>query len=212
MALSLPVLLLALLAAGDPTPGPEAPAPQAAPAAPASIESILQNENASGQTTDVEDQPAAPAAPTAPATAPVPAPPAGTPYADIDSKAYGEAILAAARTAQAMQGPLDGGWNVAGADGKRIYAMRMVDHGQGPGAAEGAWRDLQAGPRLAGSGFISSIGYDGGKLMLRFYESGPDDLVVLTVTPSVAGAWTGELWRKGAVAKVTFSRDQISAR
>jgi hypothetical protein len=88
-----------------------------------------------------------------------------------------------------------------------MYSFRMVDHGQGLALAEGAWRDLEAGSGPGTSGFVYSVGYDGEKLMLRFYETGSDDLVVLTITPSAAKDWRGELWRRGAVTKVRFRKD-----
>jgi hypothetical protein len=191
--------------AADAAPAPAAPASAAAtqppagppPASPpASIDQLLQPQ---GQAADEDDQPA-----TAPA--PLQGPGGLVPYAEMDSKAYGDAILAAARTAQAMQGPLDGGWGLAGPDGQRIYSFRLIDHGQGMSLAEGAWRDLSL-KGASGSGVIASIGYDGDRLMLRFYESGPDDPVVITLRPSGGRDWPGELRRHGAVSKVTFSRE-----
>jgi hypothetical protein len=209
------------MAAADPSAGQEgfatvppatAPASAAAPdPAPPSaevktIESLLQKEQGPGQTTDEEDEAAKPPPAAAP---PPPSPPAvrqGTAYADIDSKAYGDAILAAARAAQAMQGPLDGGWRVAGADGRPIYRLRFADGGRGMTLAEGAWRDLAlTGP--AATGLVNSIGYDGEKLMMRFNEAGEDDPVVLSVRPAGARDWQGELWRHGTSVKVTFSRE-----
>ena len=104
-----------------------------------------------------------------------------------------------------MQGPLDGGWTVTGADGKRLYSLRLVDHGLGMGQAEGAWRDLAiTGPGAAG--IIASVSYDGDKLSFRFFETGPDDPVTLNVRPASDKDWPGELWRHGAPARVTFSR------
>ena len=219
--------LIALLAAADPSPAPEAavstaPAPQVAQPAPAppaaspSIESILGAQQAN-QTTDEEDEPAktAPfgiAAPPAPGTAPPtpsspqPGPSTPTPYSDIDSKAYGDAILAAARTAQALQGPLDGDWTLAGADGRQIYRFRFANRGLGLTPAEGAWRDLEGrGP--GGSGFVASVAYDGDELMLRFNEAGPDDEVVVQVKPTHERRWPGRLWRHGVAVKVTLNRE-----
>lgn len=209
LPLSVLPILIGLLAAADPAPATQAPAPaanQSAPTTPApSIDSILKDQRQSGED---DEQSAAPNA-LVPAPAPIaPAVPGGpAPYSDLDSKAYGEAILAAARAAQALQGPLDGGWSLTDSRGRRMYSFRMVDQGQGMGLAQGAWRDLQAGEGPATSGFVASVGYDGDKLMLRFYEAGPDDLIVLTVKPSSGKDWPGEFWHNGAVAKVTFSRE-----
>src|SRR5581483_9727351 len=104
-------LLISLLAANDPPiAGPEPARPAASPAPPSlpppTIDSLLQGASGQGQTTDEEDEARTPA-PRAPGPPPpsAPVPPGPTPYSDIDSKAYSDAILAAARTAQAMQGP-----------------------------------------------------------------------------------------------------------
>ena len=216
----LPVLLvlIGLLAASDPAPATQTPAPAvpAAPSGPAPAPAEGAQPGGAPATkagpdqapVDAEDdQSAAPAVPLAPVPTPPAAGPDGpAPYSDVDAKAYSDAVLAAAKAEQAMQGPLDGGWSLDGSDGRALYSFRMVDHGQGMASAEGAWRDLQPGAGPDASGFVDSIGYDGEKLMLRFHEAGPDDLVVVTLKPAGAKRWPGELWRHGAVAKVTFAR------
>jgi hypothetical protein len=200
----LALVFASALAAAEPSQAPAAePAPPTAPAAqtPASIEDVLEKLRKASPG-DGDEQGAEPP------PAPTPPPPPlrrPSPYADLDARAYADAILASARTAQAMQGPLDGGWALSSEDGRRIYSFRFADRGQGMSQAEGAWRDLQSEAGQA-SGFISQVGYDGEKLMLRFYEAGPEDLVVLTLKPVGAGAWPGELWRKGAVTRVMLAR------
>jgi hypothetical protein len=207
-------ILTALLAAASPAPTSQAPTPNPAPAAaPApptptptpSIDTILSGAKNPAPASDDEDQPAASAAPAPPASGA-----SGlafpTPYTDLDAKAYSDSILAAARAEQAMQGPLDGGWSVTDAGGRRLFSLRMVDHGQGVTLAEGAWLDLTAAPGPGAAGFVESIGYDGDRLMLRFHEA-DDDLVVLTIRPSGGASWSGDLLRRGTTAKVTLSRD-----
>ena len=229
-------ILIGALAAADPAPANAAPAaapaqapPPAsaqAPPVPGVVPPVAPNAtpdaapaaSAPAASSD-EEGPPGPATPPpapspAPGPAPAPGPPGGsgqafpTPYTDLDAKAYSDAVLAASRAEEAMQGPLDGGWSVTDQAGKALYSLRMVDHGQGMTQAEGAWRDLAAPPGPAATGFVDSIGYDGGKVMLRFHETGPDDLVVLTLTPTAASAWAGELWRRGRIVKVIVSRDQ----
>ncbi len=203
----LPLLLTAALAMASPSasPPPAATPPPSGAAIPTtptptpggtSIDSILQGLSGTGQETDTEDESGR--------TAPPPGP---TPYDQLDAKAYDQALRAAAEAARTRTGPLDGGWTLAGQDGRDLYRFQFADRGQGLALAEGAWRDLDGGPRLEGSGFISQVGYDGDKLMLRFYETGPDDLVVVTLKPSPGAPWSGQIWRKGAVAPVQFKRD-----
>ena len=74
--------------------------------------------------------------------------------------------------------------------------------------AEGAWRDLDGGPRLKGSGFVDQVGYAGDQLTLRFYENGDPDAVVITVKPTSTGGWSGLLRRHGEITQVIFRRDR----
>ena len=203
------LLLAGAVAAANPpsegaapsVPPAAASGPAAAPAAPPppspTIDSLLRP--GADQTTDAEEEPGAPAS----------GPPAGqgpVPYSQIDGKAYEIAIRNAAAEGRSMAGALDGGWTLAGADGQRLYRFQFVGHG-GLEPADGAWRDLNGGARLAGSGVIDQVAFAGDRLMLRFYESGPADEVVVTVKPAGNAPWTGELRRHGATEPVTFRKD-----
>jgi hypothetical protein len=203
----LPLLSSAVLAAapasapGDaasvptPTPptasAPAAPAPQAAPTP--TIDSILRGGSSQSSDTDEDSAPPAPQGP--------------VPYNQIDGKAYDDALRSAAAAARAAAGPLDGGWTLATADGHNLYRFQFLDRGLGFGQAEGAWRNLEGGERLRGSGFVDQVGFTGEQLMLRFRETQAADDVVVTVKPNGASAWTGQLYRHGAVTPVTFRRD-----
>lgn len=193
-------------AAGAPVAAPAAatpasPTPPPATTAPQSVDAILQGLSALGQTTDTEeDSGAAPGPASPPQSGP-------TPYDQLDAKLYDKAILDLAAAARSRSGPLEGGWTLAGGDGQALYRFRFVDRGLGYGLAEGAWRDLNGGPRLKGSGFISLIGYDGGQLTLSFYETGPDDPVIVSLRPASDGNWSGTLVRKGAARPILFKRE-----
>ena len=187
----LPILLAAAISGAASAGQAQSPPP--------SIDSILQGLGPDQATDAPEDVPS----PARPAPGPTPPTPGPVPYSEADVRAYDQAIRAAAQAAQGRAGPLDGAWTVTGHDGQEIYRFRFSDRGFGLALAEGAWRDLRA-PRGGDSGFVSSVGYDGDRLMLRFYESGPDDLVVLNLRQNPNGAWMGELWRAGAVTQVTF--------
>ncbi len=197
----LPLFASAVMAAASPERAASAPAapsgPAAAPATPGpapSIDSLLQPQTGFA-TTDTEEDPGSPALP-----GPVP-------YSRLDGKAYDDALRSAAIAARAAAGPLDGGWTLAGADGRQLYRFQFRGHGYGLIEAEGAWRDLDGGPRLKGSGFVDQIGYTGDQLTLRFYEPGATDEVLVTMKPGANGVWAGELRRHGAVVQVSFRRD-----
>lgn len=177
-------------AAPPPAAAPQAAAPPAAAAPPPSIDSILQGASGPDQTTDSEEETGATTGP--------------TPYDRLDVKAYDRAVRESAAAAHARGGLLDGGWTLAGADGRALYRFQFVERSSGE--TEGAWRDLNGGPGLQGSGVLSAVGHDGERLMLRFYEAGPDDPVVVTVKPDAAGAWSGELSRKGSTTPVLLKR------
>jgi len=199
------LLLASAVAAADPppeagppsTPPPAASVPTATPASPPpSIDSLLKP--GPDQTTDAAEEPGA-AVPPAPPQGPVP-------YSQLDGKAYEDAIRNSAAEGRSMAGALDGGWTLAGTDGQRLYRFQFVGHG-GLEQADGAWRDLNGGARLAGSGVIDQVAFAGDQLTLRFYETGPADEVVVTVKPAGTAPWTGELRRHGADVPVTFKKD-----
>jgi hypothetical protein len=179
-------------ASGPPAAAP-APAPAQPPAADPSIDSILQGLSGPDQTTDSDEEAGANSSP------------GPTPYDRLDVKTYDRAVRETADAARARSGRLDGGWTLAGADGRALYRFQFLDHGTG--STEGAWRDLNGGGGLKGSGVLSLVDYDGGRLVLRFYETGPEDPVVVTVAPSPTGAWNGELVRKGASTPVRLKRE-----
>ena len=97
------------------------------------------------------------------------------------------------------QGPLDGGWTLAAAEGGDLYAFQLADRGNG--VVEGAWRDLRKPGALSASGFVDQIDRVGGEMTLRL---GPS--VVATLQASADGRWTGELAEDGRTRAVTLRR------
>lgn len=100
--------------------------------------------------------------------------------------AYDGRLRASAASAQAYQGPLEGGWTLA-AGGHDLFAFELVDRG---GGVEGAWRDLRRPGALNASGFLHSVERNGDDLTFRFAGA------VLVLHPAAAG-WTGELTEAG---------------
>lgn len=104
---------------------------------------------------------------------------------------YEATVRGGAAMAQGRQGGLDGGWTLAAADGAELYALQLVDTGEG-GSLEGAWRDLRA-PKARDSGFLALIGREPGRARLTFFEPGARAPTVVTLEPSLDGSWRGRL-------------------
>ena len=59
--------------------------------------------------------------------------------------------------AQNLQGPLDGGWRVTGAQGGELYALQIVDKAGGASELEGAWRDVRRPGSVGSTGLIDDL-------------------------------------------------------
>ena len=174
-----------------PTPAPQPATPSAQPP---SIDSLLKSQGAN-QTTDTEED-AGSARPQGP-----------VPYSELDGKAYDSALRSSAAAARAAAVQRTGGWTLADADGRRMYRFQFMDRGYVYCLAEGAWRDLDGGPRLQGSGFVDQVNYTKDELILRFHEVDSSDEVLITVKPARTGTWEGLLLRRGSFTQVVFKRD-----
>ncbi len=105
------------------------------------------------------------------------------------------------------QGLLDGAWTLAGAErGDPLYQFQFNDVGGGS-EVEGAWRDMRRSDALIGSGPVSSVGYDGAGVTIRFLEKGAGEMSVVTLRPGADGAWSGELRGRGGSAPVVMRRN-----
>lgn len=135
----------------------------------------------------------------------VQAPPPALPGPGQTAGAYDAQVRRDAQAAEALQGPLDGGFLLAGPDGRPLYAFQLVDPGAAGAELEGAWRGLARHPRRGDSGFVALIAYDGPRLVLRFEER-PGRLVVVTVEPGQDSGWRGRMWRLGFTRAVVLRR------
>lgn len=117
------------------------------------------------------------------------------PFATPD-RSYELAVLGGASAAQGSRGALDGGWSLASAEGAPLFALQLVDEGDGS-VVEGAWRDLAADARLHRSGFLSLVGRGIGETIITFYEPGAGGATTARLTPALDGTWRGELARGG---------------
>jgi hypothetical protein len=108
--------------------------------------------------------------------------------------------------AQGLQGPLDGGWKVAGPDGTALYALQIVDPAGGYGPLEGAWRDVRRPGAVGSTGLIDSVVRDGSDLVVRF-SAKPGRSTTLTLHPTGETRWAGDLVEAGAARTVIAERE-----
>lgn len=104
---------------------------------------------------------------------------------------YQTRLLNAFQSSQGQQGPLDGRWSVANAQGAELFVLQFADPGAGESRIEGAWRN----PRRSGqkgSGFIDAVTRDGDFLLVRFFEGDPDQATEVRLQPAEGGNWVGE--------------------
>ncbi|MCR5873759.1 hypothetical protein LRS10_05950 [Phenylobacterium sp. J426] len=106
-----------------------------------------------------------PATPVAEQVDPTEAIPLVAPAPQLSGPAYDSRLKASLVSAQSFQGPLDGGWRLAGAGGS-LYDLQLVDRNNG--VVEGAWRDLSRAGAPAGSGFLDAVERDGAGVRLTF--------------------------------------------
>lgn len=177
------------------------PAPQAAPEVPQALDPLADLISQSSQTTDEEE--AETAAKPAPkhrgAILPIPPPEASTGPDGAPTKAqvYEYRVKGSVAAAQNLQGPLDGGWKIAGADGAQLYALQIVDKVGGYGELEGAWRDVRRPGTVGSTGLIEDLRRDGDTIVARFSPKGGQSST-LTLRPAGYERWSGELAENGA--------------
>lgn len=122
-------------------------------------------------------------------------------------QAYESRIRGGLNAAQGLQGPLDGGWVLRGADGRTLYGLQLVDKGAGTIALEGAWRSLKQGQPAGQVGLVDVIERTGsGGVYIRFTPRGAAEPLILQLDPSGAG-WAGTLWEAGNTRPVTLRRN-----
>ena len=130
-----------------------------------------------------------------------------TPEAPLNSveQNYENRLRASFASAQGLQGPMDGGWTLAGRDGRALYALLLVDKNQA--SLEGAWRDTRRPGVAEASGFFSDIQRIGGQINATFYPRPGGGAAVLSLTAAANGQWSGELDEGGRRIPVTLKRD-----
>lgn len=177
------------------------PAPQAAPEVPQALDPLADLISQSTQTTDEEEaETSAKPAPKHRGTIlPIPPPEAsaGPDGAPTKAQVYEYRVKGSVAAAQNLQGPLDGGWKIAGADGAQLYALQIVDKAGGSGELEGAWRDVRRPGTVGSTGLIEDLRRDGDTIVARFSPKGGQSST-LTLRPAGYERWSGELAENGA--------------
>ncbi|CAN5227912.1 hypothetical protein BH10PSE4_BH10PSE4_36720 [soil metagenome] len=193
------------------------PAPDTATAADQAVDPLADLIAQSGPQTTDEEEPAAqaPLPPHKPTVLPIPPPeppideipghavPQGS-YVPM-AEAYDLRIKGSIVAAQGLQGPLDGGWTVTGADGTTLYDLQIVDPVGGYGALEGAWRDVRRVGAVGSTGLIDFVDRSTGDFLTRFSPR-PGQLATLDLTPRGDGNWSGKLNENGVETPVTARR------
>jgi hypothetical protein len=135
---------------------------------------------------------------------PIPPPEAQAPAGGELTKAqvYEMRVKGSIAAAQNLQGPLDGGWNIAGPDGSQLYALQIVDKAGGYGELEGAWRDVRRPGSVGSTGLIEDLRRDGSDVVVRFSPKGGQSSM-LTLRPSGYERWSGELVENGVTQAVS---------
>lgn len=160
----------------------------------------------SNQTTDEEEAETAASKP-APkhrgTVLPIPAPEASAAPDGGPTKAqvYELRVKGSVAAAQNLQGPLDGGWKIAGPDGTQLYALQIVDKAGGSGELEGAWRDVRRPGTVGSTGLIEDLRREGEAIVARFSPRGGQSST-LTLRPAGYERWSGELAENGASVSV----------
>lgn len=116
-------------------------------------------------------------------------------------KVYEMRVKGSIAAAQNLQGPLDGGWKIAGPDGGQLYALQMVDKAGGYGELEGAWRDVRRAGAVGSTGLIESLRREGSDVVVRFSPRGGQSSI-LTLRPAGYERWAGELVENGQAQAV----------
>ena len=93
-------------------------------------------------------------------------------------------IAEASAAAEALQGPLDGGWSLVGGEPEAVYALRISDPPGRQGPPEGVWSDTSGH-----GGPLEITPLAGGRLRLRLSGQPPRlNVMLMRAGPKV---WRG---------------------
>jgi hypothetical protein len=125
----------------------------------------------------------------------------------VTDNAIDDRIRDAAAAAEALQGPLDGGWTLVAASGQALYAFQFVDKPGGQDPPEGVWRDLRRPSGPGDIGLIDSMARGPGSLTLSFAAKPGAPAVAIELKGGNVGGWSGQLHEAGLTINVILRRD-----
>jgi hypothetical protein len=122
-----------------------------------------------------------------------------TPESPVDQR-----ISSSSQAAEALQGELDGAWDLTDLEGRKLYALQIVDPPGPRPHLEAAWRRLTGPPSIDASGPADIAQPTASVLRLSFSQGG--SAVRIDLRRNRAGEWSGRLIEQGRVLRVTLRR------
>jgi len=126
-------------------------------------------------------------------------PPPPTPSSRVDQR-----ISSSYEAAQALQGELDGAWDLTDPEGRKLYSLQIVDPPGPRPRLEAAWRGLPGPASIDASGPADITQPTPSALRLGFSRGGA--AVRIDLRRGRAGEWSGRLIEEGRVFRVTLRR------
>jgi len=121
----------------------------------------------------------------------------------------GARLREAARAAEGLQGPLDGGWTLVSRGGARLYDFQIAQPSSSA-PARGAWRDLRR-PSVAGDiGVIDTLEDRACRLDISFVPALGEAPVAISLR-CAKGLWSGEMRAAAEVTNVELRRAPAAA-
>ena len=108
-----------------------------------------------------------------------------------------------AAAAQALQGPLDGGWVLTDHRGRILYVLQVTDPAGDDPRLAAAWRAAEVPSR---AGPVDAIVRRGRRLTVGFEDPARGDAITVSLRRRDAGTWTGLITESGRAAAVKLRR------
>lgn len=111
------------------------------------------------------------------------------PKSDAEAR-YDSTILSAYSS---KVGQMEGSWEVANADGRKLIGLELRNEGGVRGRLEGAWRSMTAGLGLNETGFVSDISLVGNEMEVNYFQGRARSPTILHLRKETESRWRGTL-------------------